>query len=105
MVDIMRLKEQGLSKRAVAKRLGISRETVKKYWNCTQLDPGCYGPRSKLIDSYCDYITKRLEDYPELSARRLFQEIKAKGYEGSERTVRRYVANVRPHQDREYKPL
>ena len=29
MVEIRRLKEQGLSKRAVARRLGISRDTVR----------------------------------------------------------------------------
>ncbi|MGI6513716.1 MAG: helix-turn-helix domain-containing protein [Syntrophomonadales bacterium] len=37
IVDILRLKQQGLSKNAVAKRLGISRDTVRKYWNCVQL--------------------------------------------------------------------
>lgn len=38
MVDIMRLKEEGLSKRAVARMLGISRDTVSKYWNRVQLE-------------------------------------------------------------------
>ena len=33
IVDIMLLKKEGLSKRAVAKRLKISRDTVSKYWN------------------------------------------------------------------------
>jgi len=33
IVDIMQLKKQGLSKRAVARRLGISRDTVRKYWD------------------------------------------------------------------------
>ncbi|HIE12769.1 MAG TPA: IS21 family transposase [Desulfotomaculum sp.] len=104
LVDIMRLKEQGLSKRAVAKMLGISRDTVSKYWNCVQLETG-YGPRPKLIDPYRDYITQRLDQYPALSAQRLFEEIQAKGYTGSERTVRRHVASVRPRKHREYKPF
>lgn len=34
-MDIVRLKKQGLSKRAVAKRTGISRATGSKYWNET----------------------------------------------------------------------
>jgi transposase len=104
MVDIMRLKEQGLSKRAVARMLGISRDTVSKYWNCVQLET-TYGPRPKLIDPYQDYITQRLDKYPELSAHRLFEEIQEKGYTGSERTVRRYVVSVRPRKYREYKPF
>lgn len=105
MVDIMRLKKQGLSKRAVARRLGISRDSVRKYWDSVQLEAGSYGPRAKLIDPYCDYITQRLDEYPELSAQRLYEEIQEQGYKGSARTVRRYVAPVRPQEHREYKPF
>jgi len=64
IVDIMLLKKEGLSKRAVAKRLKISRDTVSKYWNCARLEKGNYGPRAKLIDPYRDYITQRLDKYP-----------------------------------------
>lgn len=77
IVDIVRLKEQGLSQRAVAKRLGINRTTVSKYWNGTTkeiIEPR-YNCRSQLIDPYRDYITDRLEKYPELSAYRLNKEI------------------------------
>ncbi|MHB8184279.1 MAG: helix-turn-helix domain-containing protein, partial [Candidatus Desulforudaceae bacterium] len=87
IVDIMRLKKQGLSKSAVARRLGISRDTVSKYWNCVQLEPDSYGPRLKLIDPYENYITHRLEEYPELSAQQLYDDIRTKGYKGSKRTV------------------
>ena len=103
IVDILRLKQQGLSKNAIAKRLGISRDTVRKYWNCVQLETGGYGPRPKLIDPYEEYITRRLDEYPELSADQLYDEIKEMGFEGSERTVRRHVAAIRPHKQREYK--
>lgn len=105
IVDIVRLKEQGLSKRAVAKRLGVSRDTVSKYWDYVQLDQGDYGPRPQLIDPYRDYITARLREYPELSAHRLYKEIRSQGFQGSERTVRRHVASMRPHRSREYKPF
>lgn len=107
IVDIVRLKEQGLSQRAVAKRLGISRTTVSKYWNGTTkeiIEPR-YNCRSQLIDPYRDYITDRLEKYPELSAYRLNKEILKQGYQGSERTVRRYVQSIRPQNYREYKPF
>ena len=105
IVDIMRLKKQGLSKSAVARRLGISRDTVSKYWNCVQLEPDSYGPRLKLIDPYENYITHRLEEYPELSAQQLYDDIRTKGYKGSKRTVRRHVASSRPRKYREYKPF
>ena len=67
-MDIMQLKKQGLSKRAIARRLGISRDTVSKYWDGSPLETGGYGPRPKLVDPYHNYITQRLEKYPELSA-------------------------------------
>lgn len=107
IVDIMRLKEQGLSKRAVAKRLGISRDTVSKYWNTKNLESGqpCYSSRTLLIDPYRNYITDRLDNYPELTAKRLYKEIKKQGFKGSERTVRRYVQDIRPAAYREYKPF
>jgi transposase len=105
IVDIVRLKEQGLSKRAIAKRLGISRTTVSKYWaESTNPDKPRYARRPQLIDSYRDYITSRLDEYPELSAYRLYKEIKEKGFQGSDRTVRRYVQSLRPPKHREYKP-
>ena len=105
IVDIVRLKEQGLSKRAIAKRLGISRTTVSKYWaESTNPDKPRYARRPQLIDPYRDYITSRLDEYPELSAYRLYKEIKEKGFQGSDRTVRRYVQSLRPPKHREYKP-
>jgi transposase len=63
------------------------------------------GQDQKLVDPYQNYIIKRLEKYPELSADRLFDEIKARGYKGSARTLRRYVASIRPQKHREYKPF
>ena len=106
-MDIARLKEQGLSKRAVAKRLGISRDTVSKYWNTKNIESGqpCCSSRAQLVDPYKDYITDRLDNYPELTAKRLYKEIKKQGFKGSERTVRRYVQNIRPAAYREYKPF
>lgn len=106
IVDIVRLKEQGLSQRAVAKRLGISRTTVSKYWNGTtkKLIEPRYDRRPQLIDPHRDYIMARLAKYPELSAYRLNKEILKQGYQGSERTVRRYVQSIRPQKYREYKP-
>lgn len=73
IVDIVRMKEQGLSQRAVAKRLGVSRTTVSKYWTeSTNPEKPRYTDRSQLIDPYRDYIISRLDAYLELSAYRLY---------------------------------
>lgn len=52
--------------------------------------------RAKKIDSFLAYMQQRLKDWPELTAERLFREIRAQGLDGSRRTVRRYVARIRP---------
>jgi len=107
LVDIMRLKEQGLSRRAVARRLGLSRATVSKYWDVTPTGltpPTGYKRRAQLGAAYRDYITGRLEEYPELSACRLYKELVKRGYQGSERSVRRQVRAIRPSKQRAYKP-
>jgi len=104
IVDIIRLKEQGLTKRATARRLGISRDTVSKYWDAEiSIETPQYRNRDKLIDPYSDYITQRLEKYPELTAKRIYREITAQGYQGSQRSVRRYMQYNRPRQHRELK--
>lgn len=105
IVKIQELKQAGLYKKTVAEILSMDRGTVAKYWNCSE--PEKQKPiyhRSSILDPYKDYIKERLEKWPKLSAERLFNEIKEKGYTGSNRTVRRYVATIRPQGSREYKP-
>lgn len=105
IVKIQELKQAGLYKKTVAELLSMDRGTVAKYWNCS--DPEKQRPvyqRGSILDPYKDYIKERLEKWPQLSAERLFEEIKAEGYTGSNRTVRRYVTTIRPQESREYKP-
>ena len=102
--------EQGMSKAAIARRLGISRRTVYNWIEAGELDRGAdskavrYGPRrsrpSKL-DPYKGIIDVRLAAYPKLSAVRLFKEVQAAGYGGGYGQVKRYVREVRPRQEAE----
>ena len=52
-----------------------------------------YGPR---LDPYKEIIDARLAEYPELSAVRLFDEVRAAGYPGGYGQVKRYVRVVLP---------
>ena len=74
--------EQGMSKAAVARQLGISERTVYHWIAAGQLDRELddgvvrYGPgrpRPSKLDSYKGIIDARLTEYPELSAVRLFR--------------------------------
>lgn len=93
--------EQGLTKAAIAERVGVSRRTIHYWLSSGQLDrpigrPLRYPPRPTKLDPYKGIIRERLETYPELSAVRLFEEVKAAGYGGSLTQLKVYVRLVRP---------
>ena len=52
--------------------------------------------RPRLVDPYKDFIAETLKQYPTLRATRLFDMVKPRGYAGEVRTLRAYVATVRP---------
>ena len=97
--------EQGLSKAAIARRAKVSERTLYRWIASGQLDreldnePVKYGPRHRRpskLDPYKEIIDTRLAEYPELSAVRLFEEVRAAGYPGGYGQVKRYVREVRP---------
>ena len=53
-------------------------------------------PRPSKLDPYKGIIQARLAEYPELSAVRLFDEVRSAGYPGGYDQVKRYVRRVRP---------
>ncbi|MDE3217535.1 MAG: IS21 family transposase [Gemmatimonadota bacterium] len=102
------LLEEGLSKQAIADRLGVSRRVVYHWLATGQLErdleavpPRHAVPRGTKLDRYHGIIRERLDTYPELSAVRLFAEVQAAGYAGGITQVRDYVARVRPRPDPE----
>ena len=86
---------------------GVSRRTIY-YWVATgQLDhqPGShavgYSPRPKApqkLDPFKAIINTRLDAYPKLTAQRLFEEVRAAGYEGGYSRLSEYVRQVRPRE-------
>ena len=97
--------EQGASKSALARRLGISRDTLHRWIRAGDLDrdldtvPVRYGPRPPVptkLDAYKAIIEARLAAYPELSAVRLLDEIRSAGYAGGYSQLKAFVRRVRP---------
>jgi NAD(P)H-dependent FMN reductase/transposase-like protein len=77
--------EQGLTKTELAQKLGLHRRTIYHWIQTGQLDQELddelvrYTPRpavAKKLDPYCGIIQSRLEEFPRLSAKRLFREIR-----------------------------
>jgi transposase len=97
--------EQGGSKSALARQLGISRDTVHRWIRDGDLDRDLdgaavrYGPRPAVptkLDPYKAVIEDRLATYPDLSAVRLLDEIRAAGYGGGYSQLKAFVRRVRP---------
>ena len=97
--------EQGTSKSALARQLGVSRDTVHRWIREGDLDRDLddeavrYGPRRLAptkLDPYKPIIEARLAAYPDLSAVRLLDEIRAAGYPGGYSQLKAFVQRVRP---------
>lgn len=96
--------EEGLSQTEIAELLGMNRKTVARWIQGGELDrdldePVRYKSRppvARKLDPYKAIIQARLEAYPKLSAVRLFEEIRAAGYDGGYTQLKEYVAQVRP---------
>ena len=108
LVLLQHLLDEGLSKTAIAQRLGVSRRVIYHWIATGQLTRDVEAPpvrhaavRATKLDAYQGIITERLTTYPELSAVRLFDEVKAAGYPRGITQVRDYVARVRPRPEPE----
>ena len=97
--------EQGASKSALARKLGVHRDTIHRWIRDGDLDRDLdgervrYGPRVAVatrLDPYKAIIETRLAAYPELSAVRLLEEIRAAGYGGGYSQLKAFVRQVRP---------
>lgn len=58
-------------------------------------------PRKRIVDDYVAVIDEILKQYPTLRCTRLHDMLRARGFKGAVRTVRDYVATVRPTPKRE----
>ena len=97
--------EQGLTKTAIAQRLGVSRRTVHYWIETCQLDRElddqtvdykARAPVERKIDAYRGIVHARLEEFPKLSAVRIYEELRAAGYAGGYTQVKEYVRSARP---------
>ena len=79
----------------LAEEHGLTRNTVRKYVNA--VSPPKYslrGRKPSVLDPYKEYINARLAEY-DVSARRILEEVKERGYQGGYGVVKRYVGPIR----------
>jgi transposase len=93
------LAKQGMSQRSIAKQLGISRNTVKKYLKGNFDQPNYATRKSGIskLEAYKPYLHSRLAKAApiHLSAVVLLREIKAQGYSGRISLLRQYLHQYR----------
>lgn len=92
------LYKQGYSKKAIAKQLGMSINTVRKYLKTGKAPT--YSSRSRKLlklDPYRDYIQKRLQDASPhwVPATVILREIKLQGYAGGYTQLKDYMLTLK----------
>ena len=98
IVMLQELKREGLSISAIARRTGLDRKTVRKLPDRGLAAPA-YSPREprpRLLEPYEDYLAEKIGNCPDLSGRRLFREIRERGYEGGYTAVTAHLRAIRP---------
>lgn len=96
-MDILDLHRSGLSQRAIARRLGISRNTVKKYLETPESclkNPKPYH-RPSILDPYVNTIKAWLDEDEYYTATWIYDHLVKGGYTGSYETVKRKVAKLK----------
>jgi len=96
-LDILLLNRRGLSQRAIARKLGISRNTVKKYLDPPdQIVNGIrYKKRNSLIVPYADNILAWIDEDFEYKATWIYDRLRNMGFSGSYEIVKRKVRKIK----------
>ena len=97
-VDISAANQRGVAIKEICRKTGLARNTIRKAIR-NELAPEFKSPPSKL-DPYKEYLIFRLADYPSLSATKLLDEIKAKGYSGGFSILKKFTLPFRQSRKR-----
>lgn len=95
--EIRRLSHaEGWPPGTIATELSVHHEVVERVLDAEHGAPKERPPRTSALDPYKPFILQTLEKHPRLRAKRVYHMIRKRGFDGGARTVRRYVALVRP---------
>jgi transposase len=89
--EVEKLHQQGFKPKEIAQRLGLSDRTVQK-WVAASTFPEVKQRRRKAssFDAFTPFLLKRWQEGEQKGAK-LVRELREQGYQGSERTVYRYL--------------
>jgi len=100
------LAKQGESRRAIARAVGVSRNTVRTLLAAhaqgrdtehVALTPRpARAPRAAKIDAWRSRIAELMAKFADITAQRVFEILRAEGFEGGYTGVKRHVRAMRP---------
>jgi len=93
--QVISLQQHGLRTPEIAHRIGMSERTVRTWLSHDSYpEPKQRRRRPSLIDPYQGYVQQQWREGC-MTGPRLYQELKARGYQGSERATYRYLETLR----------
>jgi transposase len=104
--QLVTLHRQGVTRRAIARALGVSRNTVKallenhaaaREQEHKALPPlPAQAPRASKVDAYEERFRELLVRYPDITAQRVFETLREQGYDGGYTAVKKRMRRLRP---------
>lgn len=92
--QVVSLREQGMKQADIAKRVGISERTVRQWLKQGALPSHRRPNRHSIFDPYAAYVLSRWQEGMH-DGQQLFEEIRAQGFKGTARLVRRFLQTLR----------
>ena len=92
--DIRRLYLAGADLRHICRQLGISARTVYRYKDLTEPPRRAYKRKASVLDPYVPYLVRRWNEGCH-NGKKLYREIRERGYRNSEETCARFTAQLR----------
>lgn len=100
------LASQGVPRRAIARALGVSRNTVRAVliaYDTTRTEahtalpePPQRTPRASPVDAFEPRIVELLQQYPDITAQRVFEILREAGFGGGYTAIKKRVRRLRP---------